>query len=128
MTRQMEQIPLCSEDQEQVALMRWAAYQEKLYPALKRLYHIPNGGSRNAIEAAKLKRMGVKPGVPDLFLPEARGGYHGLYIEMKRVKNGVVSAAQKGWIKALRESGYRVEVCKGWVAASEVLVDYLSKG
>lgn len=123
--RQTDQLPLCSEDQEQIALMRWAAYESGKYPALKKLHHIANGGSRNPIEAAKLKRMGVKPGVPDLFLPEARGGYHGLYIELKRVRNGVVSAAQKGWIEALRASGYRVEVCKGWVAASEVILDYL---
>ena len=120
-----KQLPMANEEAEQIALMRWAAYQEKLYPALKKLHHIPNGGSRGKAEAGRFKLMGVKPGVPDLFLPEARGGYHGLYIEMKRVHNGVVSAAQKGWIRTLRESGYRVEVCRGWVAASEVLKDYL---
>ena len=47
------------------------------------VYHIPNGGTRNKIEAANLKRQGVKSGVPDLCFPLARGKYHGLYIEMK---------------------------------------------
>ena len=30
-----------------------------------------------------LKRQGVKAGVPDIMLPAARAGYHGLYIELK---------------------------------------------
>lgn len=123
--RQTDQLPLATEEAEQIALMRWAAYQEGLYPALKKLYHIPNGGKRGKAEAGRFKAMGVKRGVPDLFLAEPRDGYHGLYIEMKRVKGGELSREQKDWIEALRESGYRVEVCKGWQAASEVLIDYL---
>lgn len=31
-------------------------------------FHVPNGGKRNAIEASKLKQMGVMPGVADLFI------------------------------------------------------------
>ncbi len=31
-------------------------------------FHPPNGGSRNLLEAKKLKRMGTMPGVPDLFI------------------------------------------------------------
>lgn len=30
------------------------------------LYHVPNGGSRNPIEAAKFKAMGVVAGIPDI--------------------------------------------------------------
>ena len=114
-----------SEASEQAALMRWAAYQSGRYPQLLMLFHIPNGGSRNSREAANLKRQGVKPGVPDLCLPVAAGGYHGLYIELKRAHQGVVSAPQRDWIAALRAQGYRAEVCRGWVAASEVIMDYL---
>ncbi len=29
------------------------------------LWHVPNGGARNKIEAAKFKAMGVRPGIPD---------------------------------------------------------------
>ncbi len=59
----------CSEASEQIKLMEWCKWQEHKYPELQLLYHIPNGGSRNAIEAKNLKRQGVKPGVPDLCLP-----------------------------------------------------------
>lgn len=46
-------------------------------------FHCPNGGSRNGIEAAKLKAMGVKPGIPDCMILDNRRGYAGLAIELK---------------------------------------------
>lgn len=114
-----------SEAQEQMALMHWAEWQRTAHPELRLLYHIPNGGSRGKAEAGRFRAMGVKAGVPDLFLPVARGGCHGLYIELKREKAGRTSAVQEGWIEALREQGYRVRVCHGWVAASEAILEYL---
>ena len=119
----MNQIP--TEAQEQAALMQWLAYAEMYHPELRLLHHIPNGGGRNPIEARHLKEQGVKPGIPDLFLPCARGGWHGLYIEMKRRKGGRVSIEQKKTIIALREQGYRVEVCEGWEKAREVIKEYM---
>lgn len=68
---------------EQTKLFNWVVLARGKYPELDMLYHIPNGGSRNKIEAANLRRQGVRSGVPDLCLPVARGNYHGLYIELK---------------------------------------------
>ena len=117
-----------TEGTEQKALFRWAAYQERLYPELKLLHHIPNGGYRTPAEAGKFRAMGVKAGVPDLFLPVARGGFHGLYIELKRVDHGKASALQKGWMEAQRSEGYKAVLCHGWVEASEEIVRYLMRG
>lgn len=78
-----------SEDVEQAQLFAWAAYASGKYPELALMHHIPNGGKRGKAEAARFKLQGVKAGVPDIFLPCARGGCHGLYIELKRVKGGV---------------------------------------
>lgn len=64
---------LPTESEEQVTLFSWARMKEEKYPELRLLYHIPNGGSRNQIEAKHLKAQGVKSGVPDLCLPVARG-------------------------------------------------------
>lgn len=114
------------EHTEQVALFRWAALTSRRLPQLKLLYAIPNGGHRHKAVAAKLKAEGVKSGVPDVFLPVPSGGFHGLYIEMKRRKGGTVSAEQKRWIEALGDQGYLVEVCKGWESAVAVIEDYLS--
>lgn len=111
------------ESDEQTQLMVWAEYMSGRYPELKLLYHIPNGGSRNSIEAYHLKQQGVKAGVPDLCLPVPRGTYHGLYIEMK-VKGNKPTANQKEWIEKLREQGYKAEVCYGWEEASGVILDY----
>ena len=114
-----------TEDEEQMAVMQWAAYQMGRWPDLKWLYHIPNGGKRGKIEAARFKAMGVKAGVPDLHLAVPRGGYHGLYIEMKRRENGRVSADQREWIDGLRENGYCVAVAYGCHEAEDVLEAYL---
>ena len=116
-----------TEAQEQTALFQWAAMMEGHIPELALLHSVPNGGSRNPIEARHLKEQGVKAGIPDLFLPCARGGFHGLYIEMKRRKGGRVSIEQKKAIIALREQGYRVEVCEGWERAREVIKEYMDE-
>lgn len=90
------------------------------------VFHIPNGGYRNKAEAAHLKAQGVRPGVPDLCVPVARYGYHGLYIEMKAKKNGRVSAYQQKWIALLRKNGYCAYVCEGADSAIRLLDQYMT--
>lgn len=102
-------LPVPTEAQEQITLMNWAAMQSGKYPELKLLYHVPNGGSRNKAEAGRLRAEGVKAGVPDLCLPVPRGGYHGLYIELKRQRGGRASDNQVEWLDALSKQGYPVE-------------------
>ena len=109
---------------EQIKLFRWAAWAVNQYPELELLYHIPNGGSRNTIEAANLKRQGVKAGVPDLCLPAPKGKYHGLYIEMKYGDNKPTKKQQE-WIEKLTRQGYAVSVCWSYEAAKAELEKYL---
>lgn len=112
------------ESQEQQALFDWAEYARAKHPELDLLYHIPNGGKRDKLEAVRLKREGVKAGVPDLCLPVARGGYHGLYIELK-AGNNRATPLQRQWITALEREGYAAAVCTGWEQAAGVIGDYL---
>lgn len=114
-----------SEAQEQAALFEWAAWNVGKYPELALMFHVPNGGSRNAIEAANLKRQGVKAGVPDIFLPAARGIWHGLFIELKVGKNKT-SEKQKEWLKKLNEQKYLACVCWSWEEARTTIECYLS--
>lgn len=114
-----------TEHDEQVALIQWARAQSAGIPELAMLLAIPNGGARHKVVAAKLRAEGVRAGVPDLFLPVPRGSHHGLWVELKRIKGGVISEAQAGWIADLQLQGYAVEVCKGWVAAKDTIIDYL---
>lgn len=121
-------ISVPTESVEQQCLFRWAAFQSGRYPELKLLYHVPNGGSRKKAEAGRFRAEGVKAGVPDLCLPVARGGYHGLYIELKRMKGSKTSEDQKAWLSELAKQGYYTALCKGWEAAAKVIADYLNMG
>ncbi len=113
-----------SEYQEQVALLATVAAYTGQYPELALLFAIPNGEYRTEITGARLKRAGVKPGVPDLFLPVPRRGYAGLWIEMKAGKNKP-TPAQLWWMDQLRAQGYRTVVAwtsfDAWVAIEAYL-------
>ena len=50
---------VASEEEEQAALFEWAAWKLQRWPELGLLFHIPNGGLRNKVTAAKLKSVGV---------------------------------------------------------------------
>ena len=113
-----------SEDEEQQKVIRWAQLMCNAYPDLEMLYHVPNGGSRNRAEAAKLKRMGVRAGVPDLVLPAPHAGYAGLYIEMKAGENRA-SKSQREWLEKLTLRGYLALVCYGGNEAIDALEEYV---
>lgn len=115
-----------TEAQEQIFLFQWEGLARQKYPEIKLLFHVPNGGKRDAREAVSLKKQGVKAGVPDLVLPVARGGHFGLYVELKVGRNKP-SALQLEWIEDLKVQGYFVKVCYGWIEASEVIENYLEK-
>jgi hypothetical protein len=90
------------------------------------LFHaVPNGGLRDRVTGARLKREGALAGVPDLFFPNARGGYFGYYMEMKTAK-GRLSEPQKIIIPMLESLGYKVDVCRGFNEAVHALDCYLA--
>ena len=113
------------EHSEAVDLMKVVRLYEGRYPELAMLAHVPNEGTASRARGKKLKAEGLKAGYPDYLLDVARQGFHGLRIELKTRDGGRTSADQKGWHVALREQGFRVEVCRGWEAAWAVLRDYL---
>lgn len=86
----------------------------------------PKRGKAGQKDSDSLKTPGVKAGVPDINLPVARGGYHGLYIELKAGKNKT-TRKQEEWIAALRQQGYHVSVCYGWEEAKETIENYLDE-
>lgn len=119
------------EDGEGMALMAWAAVTRwRKMSVAELLIHIPNGGKRNRREAARLRRMGVRAGIPDYFLHLPRGGWCGLWIELKRPKTPGVRVypptdAQDGQLVHLAGCGYRTEVAYGWQEAAKIITDYL---
>ena len=78
------------------ALVRWLSRQPELL-----FSHLPLGANTlTPAEAARLKSMGVRAGVPD-YLIVNKETHEIVFIEMKRMQGGVVSAAQRNWEKAL---------------------------
>jgi hypothetical protein len=107
-----------TEHEEQRELVRWF---RQAWPCV-RIFAIPNGGARSLATAGRLKAEGVSSGVPDLFIPAWR-----LWIEMKRIKGGSVSAEQKDWIAYLEEVGYCAKVCKGAEDAKRQIIYFKEK-
>lgn len=114
------------EDVEQQKVIKWSQQPSvrQRYPELKLLYHIPNERKCSPQEGTRLKRMGVKAGVPDLCLPSPKGKYHGLYIELKTI-TGKATEPQKWWQSQLTEQGYLSLICYGWQMATDCLTRYL---
>lgn len=122
------QVPARSEDEIQIAIINWATLQKyKGRPLAYYLVHPANGGYRKDKEAAKLKRMGVQAGYPDLMLDIPKGGYHGLRIELKKLKGGRTQDNQKERIDMLNEEGYYAVVCKGFADATNTIKKYMAK-
>ena len=55
--------------------------------------------------------MAMQKGYPDLFLAVPRGGYHGLYVELKS-NRGRLTDEQEMMLALLAEQGYKTAVCK----------------
>lgn len=94
----------------QVALcnhLRWRARQDCFW------FAVPNGGSRNVIEASNMKDQGVRAGVPDMILI-CKGRTYGL--ELKSDK-GRVSVAQEATQIDMEIAGAIVATAYGLDAA-----------
>lgn len=110
------------EDKYQCEYKKWFSLR---YPKVL-MWHTPNGGSRNKIEADKFKRMGVLAGVPDIFIPLAKNGYNGFFIELK-TESGKATASQKEVMALLKQNGYKVTTCFGLESAIKETEEYISK-
>lgn len=130
-----------AEHHEQAALIAWAERARGLYmldraddfSALDMLFAIPNAGGfsggfrANVVRVQRLRREGVRSGVPDLMLAVPFGRWPGLFIEMKRADGGAgASKAQRGFITCLQRVGYLAVVCNGFEEARIVIQSYLS--
>jgi len=115
-----------TEAAEQEAIMDWAHAMTPRFPCLRLLYASQAGARVSWKQAKSLKRQGMKRGLPDLHLPVARNGVHGLWIELKRRKGGRVSLEQLWWHQQLRRECHAVHVCKGATEAIDVLFHYVA--
>lgn len=73
------------------------------------VFHVPNGGARTKAEASILKAMGVKAGVPDLFV--VAPGNAVVAIEMK-AERGRARKDQDRRMEDLRACGIPTAICR----------------
>ena len=107
----------------QCGIVHWARLQ-KLPVCI--LHAIPNGGQRHIVVACKLKAEGQLAGIPDLFLPLAAQGFHGLYIEVKKPK-GVLSQSQKTIFPMLEKQGYAIRIVRSVREGIDTIKRYVSR-
>ncbi len=111
-------VPLESDEQQAVVQ----------YLEIKGIKHssIPNSTfTKSWKQKAKNKREGLKPGLPDLLMIINN---RLIFIEMKRIKGGVVSKVQKEWKDAINECrGVNSFICKGFDEAKKIIDKYLCK-
>lgn len=90
----------------------------------KVIFAVPNGGHRNAREAAIMKAEGVTPGVADVILLVARGGYNSLCIEFK-TERGRQTNLQKEWQEAVERQGNKYVICRSFMEFVKTVDEYL---
>jgi hypothetical protein len=113
-----------SEEWEHIAVVAYLRYQ---YPDA--LYTIaPSGNALARKTANRFKAMGYRAGTPDIMIFEPRGGFCGLFIEMKVRKGGRVSEEQEAFIEALRARGYFAFVAFGADEAKKTIDAYMKGG
>jgi|TARA_Y100000310_G_scaffold36169_1_gene34052 hypothetical protein len=121
-----------NESDHQIEVFRLAKLLEKTYPLLAMLYAVPNGGHRHPATGKRLKAEGCRRGIPDMCLAVSKGGYHGLYIELKlpehrNRKTGKGSEHQQDWLSRLNAQGYLALISYGFVETTELLCAYLDE-
>lgn len=90
----------------------------------KLLFAIPNGGYRNAREAARMKLEGTTPGVSDLILLVSNDEWSSLCIEIKAAK-GRQSEYQKQWQISAENSGNKYVICRSFDEFKKEIEEYL---
>ena len=88
-------------------------------------FAIPNGELRTKATGAKLKKMGVKRGIPDIFIPMPCCEDAGLWLEVKSI-NGKPTVFQRIWMNDLIEQGYAVHIVKSLNEAIECIEKYFN--
>ena len=107
-----------TEASEQIAVIDWC--DTMCIPVV----HIPNEGKRSVAYGAQLKRMGMRKGFPDIFIPVARAGFHGLFIELKWGKNKITED-QEAWLRLLAKQDYACTVVYSADEAIQKIKRYL---
>lgn len=127
--RMAKKLIIPTENQEQRAIVKWLSF----HPVLKDYFCKNNNeGKRTEAYTWNLKLLGLRPGVPDLFIYYPNSEKHGLWLEMKRnmiyppsAKKGSSWVLQEEFIERVKKIGYEGKFCYGWEDAKNIIEAYL---
>lgn len=114
-----------SEYQEQCAVFDWSKMNEHKYPCLKLLFGSLMGVKLPVRVLAMMKRAGMKKGKPDIQLPVPRGGFCGLWIELK-VRPNDTTPEQNEKLQHLAHEGnaaYKIYGAAGTIRIIEAYIN-----
>ena len=120
---------LTGETAVQIAVVKWFKLQ---YPKHhKRIMQLQNEGKRSVAGHKISVAMGLFPGASDLFISVPMGGYHGLWVELKRKafrksENPEHVARQIDFIEDKIEIGFAGGIRKGSEDAIEFIRQYMN--
>lgn len=111
-----------------IALVTW---WHATFPEYRNaLIHIPNGAyfsgtpAQRARQGSRLKAEGMRIGASDYFIALPRGGYHGMWLEIK-IASGKPTQDQLDFLNDRAADGYRAEWTAGIDAARNAISDYM---
>ena len=116
------------EDNMQIACVNYfyAQYPEYKIMSYPAGFVFQGNATQRAITGRRMKDMGYLVGTPDLFIPVARNGYNGLFIELKTGKNRLTKE-QKTVSDFLMYEGFDFAVCYSVDGFIQILDRYLGK-
>lgn len=120
---------------EQVLALHIAQYLQLQYPNVIYRFDLAADMKLTVGQASRNKWLHPKRGYPDLFIAEARGEYHGFYIELKAKaiyqKNGKMYKdehleEQAAMLEKLRAKGFKAEFSVNFDATKAIIDEYLT--
>jgi hypothetical protein len=110
-----------SEYHEQVAFVEWLELMGYTFTAIPNSTWTSSWGVK-----MKNKKSGVRPGLPDILIAIPNKCI--IFVEMKRIKGGVLSEFQKQWITTLNTiPNVECFVCKGCEEAIKKIKEVTGK-
>lgn len=106
-----------SEEEHLAKVLRWRDAVKEELPGIELLF---------SLRSAKTSPRRIEEGLPNLMLPIAFPGYHGLFIEMKRL-GAKITDSQHRFLYKMQEQGFCSVACFGAEAAMEVIRWYYGK-
>ena len=102
----------------QESVCQYLALQERCGRLL--WFHVPNSGQHHVSYRVKMKRLGLRAGVPDLCIIPKAGPV--CFVELKAGKNAETEG-QEAWLQKLPDYGCPVAVCRSLEEVQQFLFE-----